>query len=649
LLVAALNDEDGIGEILGAARTITGVALDLDAVAPAAAAGIVDADLQTIRFRHPLMRSALARSSDLVERRRAHEALADTLADQPDRRAWHRAALLTGEHEDVAVELEAAATRARRRGAVPVAVSAMRRAAAIGEPASRSRRLLAAVALAAEAGRRDLVIPLLSEAKQLDLGELDRARLTWVEETAVTRPLDAKLFKSLIGAAEHAGAAGDHDLHADLLWLVAQRAWWVDPGPEVRQALVHACQRLGDPNAEDPRVVAVHAYSDPFGQAPAILARLEDAANDEAVDIDAARFLGPAALAIGAFDVGNDLLAAAVDGLRTQGRLGLMPRLLFLHACVAARIGDWETAITAADEARRLAEEFADPQAAAPANTAYSLVAAMRGDEETAEMMAARAEAIAEPVGANITIAFAQFGRVLAALAEDRHADAFASANRLFEPSDSAYHPFISSWLIADLAEAARHIDELEAARARMEQVEAVAGERPGAWIEIGLRHARALLADAADAGERFTEALALDLARWPFQRARIQLGYGQWLRRQRHIAESRAVLRAARDTFDALGCAPWSDQARRELRASGERSGRRAPEARDQLTAQELQIAQLAAQGLSNREIGQRLFLSHRTIGTHLYKVFPKLGITSRAELGVALAPTTGADDVLA
>ena len=398
-----------------------------------------------------------------------------------------------------------------------------------------------------------------------------------------------------------------------------------------------------------PGVIAVHAYSDPFGQATPILARLKSAARGEAVDIDAARFFGPAALAVGAFDIGNDFLAAAVDGLRAQGRLGLMPRLLMLHACVAARIGDWETAITAADEARRLAEEFSDPQAAAPANTAYSLVAAMRGDEETAVMMAARAEAVAEPVGANITMAFAQFGRVLAALAGGRYADAFASANRLFEPGDSAFHPFISSWLIADLAEAARHIDELEVARARMAQVEAGVGDRPGTWIEIGLLHARALLADAADAGERFTEALALDLARWPFQRARIQLGYGQWLRRQRQIAESRAVLRAARDTFDALGCAPWGDQARRELRASGERSRRRVPEARDQLTAQELQIAQLAAQGLSNREIGQRLFLSHRTIGTHLYKVFPKLGITSRTELGAALAPSTRADDVLA
>jgi DNA-binding CsgD family transcriptional regulator len=268
----------------------------------------------------------------------------------------------------------------------------------------------------------------------------------------------------------------------------------------------------------------------------------------------------------------------------------------------------------------------------------------MRGDEERAERLAARAEMIAEQVGAKITMAFAQFGRVVAALGGGRHTDAYACAERLFNPADSAYHPVISSWLLADLAEAARHIDRLGAARERVAQVEAVAGERPGPWIAMVLRHARALVADPADAGERFAEALASDLSRWPFQRARIQLAYGQWLRRHRRVAESRAVLRAARDTFDALGSAPWSEQARRELRASGERSLRRVPEARDQLTAQELQIAQLAAEGLSNREIGQRLFLSHRTISTHLYRVFPKLGITSRAELSASLAPGSGA-----
>jgi ATP/maltotriose-dependent transcriptional regulator MalT len=171
-----------------------------------------------------------------------------------------------------------------------------------------------------------------------------------------------------------------------------------------------------------------------------------------------------------------------------------------------------------------------------------------------------------------------------------------------------------------------------------------MAGPRPAVWIELHLRHARALLArGGAEAQRYFDEALAADLGRWPLQRARLLLAYGEWLRRQRRIAESRAPLRTARDAFDTLGCASWSARARRELRASGESSRRRDPAARDQLTAQELQIAQLAAQGLSNREIGQQLFVSHRTVGTHLYRVFPKLGITARGELGVALsaAPT--------
>jgi DNA-binding CsgD family transcriptional regulator len=159
-------------------------------------------------------------------------------------------------------------------------------------------------------------------------------------------------------------------------------------------------------------------------------------------------------------------------------------------------------------------------------------------------------------------------------------------------------------------------------------------------WIAINLRHARALLADdEREAVARFEEALGADLDRWPFWRGRLLLAHGRWLRRHRRVMDSRAPLREARDMFDAIGASSWGDQARSELRASGERSRRRVPEARDQLTAQELQIAQLAAQGLSNREIGQRLYLSHRTISTHLYRVFPKLGITSRGDLGAALA----------
>jgi ATP/maltotriose-dependent transcriptional regulator MalT len=341
---------------------------------------------------------------------------------------------------------------------------------------------------------------------------------------------------------------------------------------------------------------------------------------------------------VGAFDLGADFLATAVDGLRDEGRLGHLPRMLTLYSSMAARLADWDVAIPAAAEARRLAEELGERQWEAGADTAASLIAGMRGDELAAEQTAARAERVAEAAGANITVAFAQFGRVVGALGAGRYADAYNAAERLFDPADSAYHPVISSWLIGDLAEAGLHLDRVEEARVHVEEVEAAAGDSPGSWIAFGLGHARAVLAEDSEAEERFQAALSADLARWPFQHARTQLAYGQWLRRRRRIADSRDPLRAARDAFDALGCQAWGDQARRELRASGESSRRRVPEARDQLTAQELQIAQLAAEGLSNREIGQKLFVSHRTVSTHLYRVYPKLGISARGELAAAL-----------
>jgi len=130
-----------------------------------------------------------------------------------------------------------------------------------------------------------------------------------------------------------------------------------------------------------------------------------------------------------------------------------------------------------------------------------------------------------------------------------------------------------------------------------------------------------------------------LNLARWPFQRARLQLAYGIRLRRQRRPADSRPPLRSARATFEVLGAVPWEERARQELRATGETVRRRAPEARDELTPQERQIAEMAAAGLSNREIGQQLYLSHRSVASHLYRLFPKLGVTSRAQL-VAIFP---------
>ena len=151
--------------------------------------------------------------------------------------------------------------------------------------------------------------------------------------------------------------------------------------------------------------------------------------------------------------------------------------------------------------------------------------------------------------------------------------------------------------------------------------------------------YARPLLADDEDADALFKTGLAAELTAWPFYRGRLLLAYGSWLRRRRRVAESRTPLRAARDCFDALGAIPWGERARQELRASGETSRARAPEAWDQLSPQELQIARMAAEGLTNREIGQKLYLSHRTVGAHLHRIFPKLGVASRRHLAAVLA----------
>jgi len=642
LLVAALSEQDDVTEVLDAATLVSGTPTTIEMLEPAVQAGIVELDFRSVRFRHPLMRSAVRDSASVPQLRGAHQAFAEILQADPDRRVWHRAALLTGPHEDVALELEEAGRRARRRGALHAAITALRRAAELSDSAHRGRRLLSVGELAIELGQPQLAVPLLREVDDRS-GPVERARAAWIEEMISPPDLgDEARIARVVDAAERAGDAGDRDLHISLLWLAVSRAWWTDPGPAARRILVDAARRLGGADHLDPRVLAVYTCADPPSDAADLLPRLQALAATRTLNTEAVRMLGPAALVLGAFDIAAGFLASAADGARSEGRLGQLPRMLVLHGIVAAFLGSWDVAIPAGEEARRLATELGGPLWIAGGETVVSLVAGMRGDAEAAERGAARAEQLGLAAGGKVTVALAQFGRVLSALGESRHGDAYACARRLFDPADPAHHPVVACWLIGDLAEAALHADRVDEGRQRLMQVEATAGPQPAVWIELNLRRARALLApDEAEAQRCFDDALAADLGRWPFQRARLLLAYGEWLRRRRRIADSRAPLRTARDIFDTLGCTSWSARARRELRASGESSRRRDPAARDQLTAQELQIAQLAAKGLSNREIGQQLFVSHRTVGTHLYRIFPKLGITARSELSSALSAT--------
>jgi hypothetical protein len=206
LLVAAHSDDGRLSDIVDAAGLVAGSTLGLDLLEPAAEAGIVDLDLQSVRFRHPLIRSAVRQSASVLQRRRVHEALAEVLRAEPDRRVWRRAALINGTHEQIASELEEAAGRARRRGALAVAVTALQRAAELSSPGPRAERLLAAAELAFELGQRDLVMPILREVEYLDPDPIQRARTTWIEELVQTRPLgDATRAASLIAAAEQAG------------------------------------------------------------------------------------------------------------------------------------------------------------------------------------------------------------------------------------------------------------------------------------------------------------------------------------------------------------------------------------------------------------------------------------------------------------
>jgi RNA polymerase sigma factor (sigma-70 family) len=638
LLVLAADDGAEPGEVFHAATLVAGNAVTEEALEPAIAARLVDRGQGRISFCHPLVRSAIYQTSSLAERRAVHRALAVALEDYVDRQVWHRAAAVIGLDEELSNELEAAAARWQRRGAITAAVDALARAAQLtNDPDRQAGLLLRGAELAFELGRRDTVVALLREAEQRDTGPLDRARIAWVREMVEPGLLgDAVRLRSVVQMAESAREAGDADLALNLLWLVASRCFWADSGSQVRDSIVALADRLGQ-LGDDPRLLGILAYAAPVERGRDVIDTLSRSAGGSG-DVVEARLYGSAAIAVGVFDLATGFLATSAAGLRAQGRLGHLPRVLVQQAWTAIQVGDWTVALPAAEEAGRLAAEIGDKLWAAGAQFDKAMLAALRGDHENAEALAAEVEQAALPVGAAFMLAVAQLARGLSALGDGRYQEAYEHLHRMFDPDDPAFHHFIRWWAVGDLADAAVHSGHREEARGLVDELGTIVEQTPSPALHIARRYSRALLAEDANAEALFGAALAADLARWPFARGRLLLAYGSWLRRQRKVTESRAPLRTARDCFDALGFRAWGERARQELRASGETSRRRVPEARDQLTAQELQIAQLAADGLSNPEIGQMLYLSRRTISSHLYRIFPKLGVTSRLELGQAL-----------
>jgi DNA-binding NarL/FixJ family response regulator len=647
LAVAALEDGTDLAEILAAAAVLTGEDLDPGACDPALAAGLLVSDGTAAEFGHPLVRSALRHALPSAQRRSVHAALAQVLeGGHGDRAVWHRAAAAGASDERVAADLEAAAEGAVRRGALGSAVTWLQRAASLSPgDADRGARLLRAAEIAFELGRADQVDQLRRQLDRATLRPRDVSRLMWLEGAFDDgASADPAQVGRLVVLAEQALRAQDTDLAFQLLVGAGRRAWWGEPGERVRHEIVVAARAAALPD-DDPRVLAVLALAETNEHAAAVVRALRAVAAGVDGRSEVAALLAIAAFCVGDLGRATTLLAGPVDDLRSQGRLSTLAEALAIRSWSAMYQGDVDL-VVGADEAMRLADQTGRSLWGAAARVALATLAVLRGGGASRPATAALLEeaervALRAPVPMSTLLAAVQLARGLADLGAGRHDEAYRHLRRVFEPGDPAHHRVQQIWTLGYLVDAAVPAGHRHDAGAVLAAMERLAGPDAPPAATTALEYARAVLADDATADELFRRALDGGCRGSRWHRARVQLAYGAWLRRHRRVVESRDLLREARDAFAALGTRDWEARADQELRAAGEQA-RPSSEPSELLSPQESEIARLAAEGLSNREIAQRLYLSHRTVGSHLYRIFPKLGVTSRAQLGAVLAGVT-------
>jgi DNA-binding CsgD family transcriptional regulator len=461
--------------------------------------------------------------------------------------------------------------------------------------------------------------------------ELELAEGTW-SGSATIREF-ARIARDLVASGE-----GEQALRA--ITTISVRAYWERLDGDTRREVAAISDQIRGP-ADDPARLLVLGLIDPLGRAKQVLEQIHGLSPIGMSDPEQLAHVGGAASAVWAWNLGLPFLRAAAAGFRVQGRLNLLAPTLVFEAWADLQCGAVRNAIIRAAEGARIAEEIRALHYTVAAGVAQAISGAEQGDDDTPERLIAEAEALLVPLGAHPMLALTAFGRGRLALAGERFGEAYEHLVRIFDPVGVAFHPFVCGWALADLTEAAVRGDgDLDAVRGYLAGWERVAAATRAPHLQVQVAYAAAILAPDDAAERQFHAAIASGQADLPFYVARSQLAYGIWLRRHRRNAHSRAPLREAAETFDALGLLRYAERARRELRASGETVRPRGPGAWAQLSPQELQIAQLAADGFSNREIGEQLYLSHRTVDTHLYRLFPKLGVTSRAQLRNALQP---------
>ncbi|MFC9641444.1 ATP-binding protein [Streptomyces mirabilis] len=638
LLVLAAEPSAPLNLLLELSSRISGSAVSVDAVQEAVDADLVTLVGYTAEFRHPLMRTAIYTHATLADRLATHRALASVMDDTPERQLAHEAAATIGPDEELAARLERFADVSQARGQAAAAVPALRQAADLVLDAQRRTGILVRAAeLSSEINHRISVQMLLNRTDMSGLGRVERARLMVVSDSSAFEPGEPqRRIQEMVTAAAGAFDAGAGDVAENLLWRASARCFFQDGEAQVRaQAAAELDRWNPDPNA--PHVLAVRAYTEPFRHGADVIARLGGIRADHQ-DGRMLHFLGSGAMVIGDISRATQYLALATAAWRSQGRLGLLARSL-AASWPQVYLGQLERAREESAEGLALAEETGEWIVWLGLKATAGLVAALRGETEQAARMIGELRLHSLFLGMPFVTVMAQQTDGLLALFDGRAMEAYDVLARAFDPVDPHYHS-VSRWLLApDLADAAVAAGTVKQARELLADLPDLTRRLPSEMMVVAHAYTDAVLAPDDTAEERYAAALAALPADWTLSRARLHLHHGRWLRRQRRNVDARHPLRLARTEFDRVGAQPWAEMAREQLRATGESNGRRHANTGEQLSAQEMQIAVLASQGLSNREIGQRLFISHRTVGAHLYRIYPRLGITGRGKLAAALA----------